>query len=285
MSLKVLIVPILIIASLVIGIGYVKPDIMLLLEKKQQLDQLNVQADSVDGLVSRVQSLGKEVASTNSDSSSQMTDAEFLRQVYFPVSSDIERGVDQLNFLAASGGILVSDIEAQDVVAKVVDEEMSATDEVANVNSGGLPIASAVDESSLGVLPVSVQRTYTPDTYTLTIKTSGSYAATKQFYEQVSRMKRSFVMQKVKLATHAEEVAGALDGANTAPPSNGVLDSEYELEFPLLPPVSIVSALGDATFDQSRLHFETIAAVRQSQEGNTPVLPGASPLGKSNPFE
>lgn len=282
MSLKLLAIPLFVVCTLVIAISYVKPDIVLLLEKNRQLEHLQRQASSLDTIASNIKSMQAQMTTSNSDPASQLTDADFLRQVYFPSVSDIEKGIDQLNFLADQSGVVVSDIQVEDMKKKVV---VSATEtEDGATNSAELLIAQGSEGVSEGGPTATVHRTYVPDMFSVTIETAGSYEAMKDFYARLVQAKRFFFPKTMKL-TNKVERSGSVPGTEKQDSSSSdILLSSMEIEFLLLPTVSLVSAVGDDAFEKAKLDFTTLAAIRQNQQGVTPALPAADPLGKTNLF-
>lgn len=279
MSLKIFAVPFLIICTLVISISYIKPDVALLFEKRLRLERLQSQSVAFDAIAANIKSMQAQIVNTNSDPESPLTDVEFLRQVYFPATSDIEKGIDQLNFLANQSGVIVKDVQVDDFrkvssVAVPVEDPMQT--------SADLLIAKQADGVAEEVIQSSVHRTYVPDAFTVEIKTTGSYEATRDFYARVVQAKRFFFPQTVELAIQDQEnVAGATTKQEG---SSNLLTSTMEVQFLLLPSVSIASAIGDDAFEKAKLDFETLAMIRRDKQGVTPVLPAANPLGKTNLF-
>lgn len=279
MSLKIFAVPFLIICTLVISISYIKPDVALLFEKRLRLERLQSQSVAFDAIAANIKSMQAQIVNTNSDPESPLTDVEFLRQVYFPATSDIEKGIDQLNFLANQSGVIVKDVQVDDFrkvssVAVPVEDPMQT--------SADLLIAKQADGVAEEVIQSSVHRTYVPDAFTVEIKTTGSYEATRDFYARVVQAKRFFFPQTVELAIQdRENVAGA---ATKQEDSSNLLTSTMEVQFLLLPSVSIASAIGDDAFEKAKLDFETLAMIRRDKQGVTPVLPAANLLGKTNLF-
>jgi Tfp pilus assembly protein PilO len=281
MSLKLLAIPIIVICTLVIAISYVKPDFALLSEKQAQLEQLRSQASSLDAIASNIKSMQTQIATENSDPESGLTDADFLRKVYFPAASDIERGIDQLNFLADQSGVIVSEMQVRDAEKKAV---VLTAPEDNMQDSAGLLIAKGPDGAA-GEAVTRVHRTYTPDVFTVTIKTAGSYEAMKDFYARVVQAKRFFSLKMVTLAREDQETPIPAGESEKEPSSSSdILFSDMEVDFFLLPTVSLTSAVGDDAFEKARLDFETLAMIRQNRQGVTPELPAANPLGKANPF-
>lgn len=280
MSLKLLAIPIIVICTLVIAISYVKPDFALLSEKQAQLEQLRSQASSLDAIASNIKSMQTQIATENSDPESGLTDADFLRKVYFPAASDIERGIDQLNFLADQSGVIVSEIQVRDAEKKAV---VLTAPEDNMQDSAGLLIAKGPDGAA-GEVVTRVHRTYTPDVFTVTIKTAGSYEAMKDFYARVVQAKRFFSLKTVTLAREDQETPVPAGGAEKESSLPDTLFSDMEVDFFLLPTVSLASAVGDDAFEKARLDFEILAMIRQNRQGVTPELPAANPLGKVNLF-
>lgn len=277
MSLKLLAIPLMIIGIMVISIGYIKPSILLAFEKKSETERVTAQVTSLGTIVSNVRSMKAQIASAKSDSESDLTDAEFLRQRYFPASSDIERGIDQLNFLATQSGLIVGEVEVEDVKKMDINPNIPVEGGEA---SGGL-FTPTVDPSA--VITAPVRRTYTPSAYTVTVNAVGSYESAKGFYDRLMHAQRFFTIEQATIETHLD--ATGVITEKSLGTRGDLLDSKITVSFPLLPPVSISSAFGDIAFTKAKLDFGEIAMIRQDKQGTTSLLPPASPLGKTNPFK
>jgi hypothetical protein len=193
MSLKILSMPLFVICTLVIAISYVKPDISLLMKKHNQTKYLGNQLVSLETIASNIRSMQSQIETSQSDSESTMTDAHFLQSIYFPTSSDIEKGIDQLNFLADQSGVVVSNVGVEDAkkadpVPVVVDDSVA--------DSAALLIANADGGDFIEEDITSVHRTYVPDTFLVTIEIAGSYEAMRDFYARIVHAKRLFLLQE-----------------------------------------------------------------------------------------
>ncbi len=281
MSLKLLAVPFLVICTLVIAISYVKPDISILLKKQHQVGILQAQLVSLETIESNIKSMRSQITTSSSDSESTMTDADFLRQVYFPIGSDIEKGVDQLNFLADQSGIVVSDVQVEDQKKDIAQTEVK--DETLQT-SADLLIAKKGDAVIEEVPLVSVHRTYTPRSYLVTLKTAGSYQSTKDFYARVVQAKRFFLPQNVEIISREESKPMEMGGADQKEVPPDTVFSTLEVQFFTLPAVSLATPVGEDVFEKAQLNFATLAMIRQNPQGVTPELPAANPLGETNLF-
>ncbi len=265
MSLKVLLVPSLIIGILIIAIGYIKPGVVTLFEKKTQFDQVVSQSEQLDMIVNNV-------ASLKSQMSTQAEDVEFL-QGYLPGKSDVEIGIDQLNYIASKSGVAVKDMQVAEIqkeqVAQVAADEMAAS---------SADVLFAPTEAT-SALPVSVKKTYTPLTYTITIQTVGSYDAIKGFVANVMKSHRFIKVSGASIA-----LLSAAGAANDQQPNGDVLESEISVNFLVLPEVVLTTALGDAAFDTAKLNFSPLDGIRSNQDGAIPALPMIE-AGKVNLFK
>lgn len=266
MSLKVLLVPSLIIGILVITIGYIKPSVIALFEKKTQFDQIVAQAEQLDMIVNNVSSLKGQIKA-------QSDDVNFLKE-YFPGKSDVEIGMDQLNYLAAKSGVAVKDVQVTEIKKEQVAAQAGA-DETAT-SSADVLFAPA---ESAGALPLSIKKTYTPLTYMITIQTVGSYDALKSFTANVMKAHRF-----IRVAEASVSLPTAIGTADDQQPNGDVLESELAIEFLVLPEVTLTTALGDATFDSAKLNFSPLNDVRANQDGAIPDLPAVG-TGKANLFK
>lgn len=266
MSLKILLVPSLIIGILIIAIGYIKPGVMTLFEKKTQFDQVVSQAEQLDTIVNNTASL-KGQMKTQSD------DVDFLKR-YFPGKPDVEVGIDQLNYLASQSGVAVKDVQ----VAEIKKEQVAQVEaDDAATSSADVLFAPA---ETAGSLPVSVKKTYTPLTYTITIQTIGSYDAVKSFLANVMKSHRFIRISEASIA-----LPGVTANQQQQQQPNGdVLESEFSVDFLVLPEVVLTTALGDATFDAAKLDFSPLDGIRLNQDGAIPDLPMVE-TGKANLFK
>ncbi len=279
MSLKILSMPFFVICTLVMAISYVKPDISLLMRKHKQMKYLGEQLVSLQTIESNIRSMQSQIETSQSDSDSTVTDADFLRGVYFPAGSDIEKGIDQLNFLADQSGVVVRDVEVEDV--KKAEPVLVPVDDTV-ADSAALLIAQPGEDDIVMEEPAAIHRTYTPDTFQVKIKTAGSYEALRDFYGRIVHAKRLFLPETVEISTELDTQAPG--GGSGEDADSGILYSTLDVRFLLLPKVSLVSAVGDDVFLKNKLDFETLATIRQNKQGVTPELPPANPLGKANPF-
>lgn len=266
MSLKILVVPVLMIGILIISIGYVKPGVMVLLEKKSQFDAVRNQTAQLETIISNAQSLKSQVATAAEEMS-------FL-QAYLPNQSDVEKQIDQLNFLANKSGVAVQDMQVTEIKAPPVIAEDPVVEEA--TSSADVLFGSGQETAAL---PVSVKKTYTPSTYTLTVQLAGTYDALKSFSLNIMKAKRFLKVSEASIEVVQD--ATASPGQPAANPD--ILTSKITAEFSLLPKVKTVTALGDAAFDRSQFDLSTLEAVRLSTEG-APSLP-AAPTGKANLFQ
>ncbi len=267
MSLKILVVPSMLVGTLVIAIGYVKPGIATVLEKKDQLSQTTGQVERLATIVNNIQSLKGQITTASDD-------VDFLK-TYFPGQSDVEKEIDQLNFLASKSGVAVKDIQVtamkKPVVADVLPQEDTESSSAAALFTG--------TETSVVALPVSTKKTYVPATYTVTVQSVGSYDAVKSFAANIMKAHRFLRIAESSITLPQSEGANA-----TAQPAAGTLESEITVELPVLSPVKVTTALGDAAFDIPKINFETLATVRTNNDGAVPELPRAD-TGKSNLFQ
>lgn len=274
MSLKIIFIPLLVVCILVISIRYIKPGITLLTQKQNQLKLYDNQLRELEKVATNIKSMQTQIATSQSDSDSAMSDADFLRQIYFPTSSDIEKGIDQLNFLADRSGIAVGNIDVED--AKPSSKIDPVVEDIAR-DSAALLIAKPGGDIAIGEVPLSVHRTYTPDTFGVTIETAGSYEATKDFYARLVQAKRFFLLKTVQLSSESPDPADKKTDSN-------VLYSKVEIQFMFLPEITITTALGDDVFTKTKLDFDTLAMIRQNKQGIIPELPMTDLLGKTNLF-
>ncbi len=280
MSLKIFFIPFFVICTLVVAIGYVKPSVVTLMTKYHDLERLDSEMISLETVESNIASMASQIATSQSDSRSTLTDVDFLREVYFPVSSDIERGIDQLNFLATQSGLIVTSIEVQDIVKA---KPVVVTAEDSTKASADILIANPATDVNSASPVVAVHRTYTPDMATVKVETQGSYEATKSFYSRVVHAQRFSLFQDILLSID-ESNDGVVPSGVAKKGISDLLVSKAEVRFFVLPAVEGVTAVGDDVFLKTKLDFEMFAMIRQDDKAELTRLPAANSLGKVNPF-
>ena len=102
MSIKILLFPFCIILSLVVIIGYIKPDVMSILETRKKIEKS--QAD-LSRVASTIQNVQQMTLALNNHRESE----KFVMK-YLPISLEEERVLDTFNYLAVQSGVVISDV-------------------------------------------------------------------------------------------------------------------------------------------------------------------------------
>lgn len=175
MRLKVLIVPTFLALTLILIIGYIKPDINEIFTKRTDIATQNE-------LLSKVSSTIEHTASLNSSLDREKKSEDFLLQ-YLPATLTEDQTVNDVSYLASQAGLVVSEMD------------LKKATEVATVNIA--PDGSVIESSSTSDIK----------TFQFAGSVLGSYENIKKFFGQVTHMNR---FQKVQLfSIQKNEQAGA----------------------------------------------------------------------------
>lgn len=177
--------PFSILLSLIVVIGFVKPDITVLQDKQVVLDTKTSQSQGMTTLLTNIDSL--------TSSLDDQPESEKLVNRYVAQELDQERVVDMLNYLAAQSGVFVSNMTMRETVVKSPKEEQLSPE--------GLPIVTSAKPKVKA--------------YVTTVEVKGNYAGIKDFMNRVAHMNRyhkilDFSIQSATGDTDAE--AGVLIG-------------------------------------------------------------------------
>ncbi|MFZ3031739.1 MAG: hypothetical protein WA082_01765 [Candidatus Moraniibacteriota bacterium] len=250
MSLKILVVPFSILLALIIVIGFIKPDIGVVQEKKNLLMVKETQSKDMGTLLDNISAL---TASLDEQSTS-----ESLLGSYIPQTLDQERVIDMFNYLAAQAGVSVSVMAMQDVMFKVEEEPI-------------IDPATIVDGSVAPVPPAKPQ----VKAFSASVKVTGDYARIKDFFHRLAHMNRFHKIQSFSLG-----VTPVDQGDGDASSLTGLFVSQFDY-FPASKVDTAVNApvFLKGTFDMTEL--DTLLAWI-----SYPVSPLGEPAtGRPNPFQ
>lgn len=259
MRLKILVVPFSILSSLVVVIGYVKPDITVLQDTQVLLDTKTSQSESMTTLLGNIDAL--------STSLEQQPASQKLVDTYVPKMMDQERIIDMFNYLASQSGVSVSVMNMTEILLKQDIGEMSAP-------SASVPLVVG-SENVMPVAPVVVS-SFKPQvaTYAAEVEVKGSYDGIKDFYNRISHMNR---FHKV--------LYFSLEAATSDSPEaeSGILTGHFQSRFDYFPLQPVESALGIPVFLQQSFDNAELSAL--SSWVNYTVPPLMIPdTGRPNPF-
>lgn len=253
MHLKVLLVPSLVIVTLVLAIGFIRPAFADLGTKQAELEAAAARLEAARVAVGNIDALGASLDSRS--------DTEAFAKQYLPEKMDQDRPMDALNFLASQSGVTLSDMEFTDVKrVEAVPVDMTLD-----------PAAAA--EAAAFAEPV-------PDTYVVSVTVRGSYENIKAFFTRVSRMDR--LHDASSFGIEVDETRAQNPDGTVADPTSDLIGT-FTANFPYFagrPAVAVVSA---PLFQQAEIDFAPITAAIEKSSETIPSLERPQ-SGRSNPF-
>lgn len=268
MSLKLLIIPFLIIMSLILSIGYIKGDIVLLLDKMNELTLRKTERNDVDRIQNLIVNMKNELAAEDEKTA-------FLGD-YLPDWSDQERAIDAMNYLASRTGMLLTSVDVEEI--KEVPVEIEPEPAVASsLDSTGASLEGAV------LLPQP--KKFVPAKYTVTVDAVGSYRSTRDYLTQITRSNRFVRLKTIGLGVPETKES---QGGQPAPGTVDLLEANFVAEFDYLRPVQIDNAMTYRyIFDSDSSLKRSVSAVGEimaSLKAEIPKLVIPEDAGRENPF-
>jgi len=259
MRLKILVVPFSILVSLILVIGYIKPDITVLQDKRVLLETKKEQSTWIATLLGNVDTL--------TSSLNGQPESESLVKTYLPKTMDQDRTIDMFNYLASQSGVFVSDMNMKEVVLESVREDAILTPAQA-------PLVTGVEG---GVTPVAPVVSLKPkvQAYMAEVEVKGSYEGIKGFFDRVSHMNRYHKILTFSIGTEKDD-----SGEETAGVLTGSLQSRFDY-FPLQP---VESALNVPIFLRGTVDSSQVASLLSWVSYTVPPLM-QSGTGRTNPFQ
>lgn len=253
MHLKVLLVPSLVIMTLVLAIGFIRPALADLGTKQAEFEAVAARLEAARIAAGNIDALGASLDSRS--------DAEVFVKQYLPEKMDQDRPMDALNFLASQSGVTLSNMEFTDVKrVEAVPVDMTIDPAVAA-------------EAAAFAEPI-------PETYVVSATVRGSYENIKTFFTRASRMDRLHDVSSFSIEVDEARVQTP-DGPAIDPASD--LIGTFTANFPYFagrPAIAVVSA---PLFQQAEIDFAPITAAIEKSSEAIPSLERPQ-SGRSNPF-
>ncbi|MDP2837821.1 MAG: type 4a pilus biogenesis protein PilO [Candidatus Moranbacteria bacterium] len=246
MSLKILIVPFSILMMLVLTIGFIKPDLGTMEEKRSIVSTKQIQSENMATLLKNIQAL-------EGDLNSRQESEKFV-STYLPKTMDQERVLDMLNYLSGQSGVLMTGLTMKEMNTRSQEEVLLAPD------GSSLPSAGGPKTK----------------TFSVEVNVKGSYENIKTFFSQVAHMNRahkteSFAIKSLKEATG--------EGASTT-----ILEGVFAMSFDYFPVQKVGSALTVPAFSKRELDTTQLTKALSWVTVTVPALVGG-PTGRANPFQ
>jgi hypothetical protein len=263
MSLKILILPIFIILELVIAIGYIKPNIDMILTKRDEITVAKESLAKVDAVIENIQSVGQSLRSRSETVS-------FINK-YYPKALDEERVVDMFNYLAQQSGIIATDvIITQTPPVNVADSVYNGA-----VNSGLTP-----EEATMKATAAALAA---PREYIAKVVVIGAYPNLKDFFNRIYHSDRLHAVQKFSI-TYRKRDPNKIEEET----AKGILDNfligSLEAKFPYVGDQRVSDALNDPLFQSPTFDFKTAEQAVSFVTSPLPLLETGE-TGHTNPYE
>ncbi len=254
MRLKILVIPFSILIALILVIGYIKPDITEIQEKKVALEGKLSQVANVGTLVGNIATLSNELAEKSGDQT-------FVKE-YIPSEMDQERVMDMFNFLASQSGVFVYVMGMKEVQVKAVAEET-------------LQVVAGTPMITDGVLTPVPQAKPKIKAYTAQVEVRGDYENIRDFFNRLSHMNRLGKIENFSLSAREDKVEGE---------ASTTLTGVFQAEFSYFPMQKVASALNIPVFSKAEFSSDELTALRTWAKDV--VAPLEDPVtGRPNPFQ
>ncbi len=266
MQLKIIILPSLVILSLVLGIGFIKPDYDILSQKRALLAEKQTWVAKIETVKSNISSLSTELDGKS--------DLEQWSLRYYPETMDQERIIDGFNFMAQQSGLIIKSMEMKEILV----EKKEVSDVGGPLTS--IPGKAPATESMAMMAPVYLAPT--PSSYVAQVKAKGSYENLKNFMDRLSRMDRMSSLRLMSIGIDEEDKAANDTGQAVA--ASDQLVGTFEARFDHIKSPKQQSALGMPVFEQNSLDTTDLETARSWATSAVPVL-NVDQSGRSNPFQ
>lgn len=273
MSLKILLVPSLLAISLMLLIGFVKPDYSKWQAQRQALSQKESEAQNVQNVTANVTALNAFL--------DQNAEKEKFLLRYYPDNLDQGRLIDSFNFLASQSGVTLTAVSLNEVEQEQQEEGFGNVP-FTSLQDGSAPADPNLADPNTLVPAQQLYQAPKPKAYEAQVTAQGDYGNLKSFLERIAAMDRlhrqkSFVIKR-------GESGGEQTAEGEAAVATGALNATYSGLFEFLPHQELASALQAPVFSQPTIDFTALDAAVARATATVPEL-GVASGGKANPFE
>ncbi len=263
MQLKIIILPALVILSLVLGIGFIKPDYDILSQKRAILAEKQTWVAKIETVKRNISTLSNELDGKS--------DLEQWSLRYYPETMDQERIIDGFNFMAQQSGLIIKSMEMKEVIV-----------EKKEVSDVGGPLTSIPGESPVTEMLAPAYLAPRPSSYIAQVKAKGSYENLKNFMDRLSRMDRMNSLRLMSIGVDKDDREATDTGLEVA--ASDQLVGTFEARFDHIKSPKQQSALGVPVFEQTSLDTTGLEEARAWATSPVPVL-DIGQSGRSNPFQ
>lgn len=244
--------------SLIVVIGYVKPDIDVLQQKKVLLETKTGQSQNMTTLLSNISNLESSLAT--------QTESVALVSSFIPNDPDQERVIDIFNYLASQSGVFVSIMGMKTVVIKNDTKPVVAVADPALASSDPSVVAG---ETMAAALKPKVKA------YAAEVEVKGNYEGIKDFFNRLAHMNRFHTISNFTISVPEEDSADA---------AAGVLKGTFESQFDYFPPVTLETALNAPIFSKGVFDTAQLTSLLAWIQYPVSPLKDLNP-GRANPFQ
>lgn len=261
MRFKIFLLPFFIVVTLVLIIGYIKPDFDVVIMKREKIISKEAQVANMKAVLENINSLNNSLDTEQA--------AEQFMYRYLPKNINQEQVVDAFNFLALQSGLVITKMELKLPQEKATEEQLIAPAARSFVAGG-----KALGDSNVPA-PIHLAKA---KTFTFQGSVTGHYTNIKDFFDRLAHIER---FQNVHLFS-IESFEKKEDEKDKASGDN--LIGTFEVEYGYLPSRPIVSALDIPIFLQSNFDFSNVNILLSRITSPVPILEKGT-TGKPNPFQ
>lgn len=260
MRLKVLLVPFLAVLILVLGIGYIKPDIETIQMKKADIVTKDALVANMDTVLANIGSLNRSLDAAR--------ESEKFVYRYLPEALDQDSVIDAFSFLATQSGLVIVEMDLKQPPAAVREAALLTPSESAFVSGG-----NTADGAISAIAPGE-----TIKTFILTGSVRGSYENIKVFFDRLAHMERfqKIRLFSIKIDEQSVSPEGSVNIAN--------LKGTFAADFGYLPAKPVASAFAMPVFSRTAFDLSSINTLSNRITGSVPALEKGQ-TGKPNPFQ
>lgn len=268
MKIKVILAPLLIVMTVILIIWFVYPAYSNgsdgLKDQLQVLDKENKKLESIN-------SIGNVVEKINKDITDNKVSADLLYN-YLPDNPKEEEIIDNINYLAASNGLSISDLSVSYTPNQALTGAVQPPSPAVPASESILPSPSGNTAANPELAEVPQTRTSAED-IKVSVSVSGPYEKIKDFFKNLYEFKRYNIVTTANVSAEKSK-----DGGNT-----DQIRADAVFSFNVLGRISEVNNPTDEIFYRGSLDLKTIDSINTIRKVDILKLQ-LDQQGKSNPF-
>lgn len=266
MSLKILLFPFCIILSLILVIGYIKPNVTDILAKR---DAIGVKQSDLARVDTTIQNVKRMTAEMNDRSEGE----KFVLK-YLPLTLEEERVLDTFNYFAIRSGVVIIEVNAEEnePVEAPIPEDLHAS----------MSFQALASVQADAQVPPPIPQTRTLQSYAGSVVVMGTYSNIKDFFQRLGQSDRFRNTKEFLIEKPSEDDIKKDTGESVYPAD--FLRGSYSADFVYFPVRQMGSALDMALFQKERFDFSVVDDLVNYV--SNPLLPlEADASARDNPFQ